>query len=147
MLSVKYVINVSNNVVSWTCQNGKDIGGCIQKFPDWVITKYMLTFGIIRWEATQRVMAAKPTRLTHKIAIYLHLVAESCTICSSCSRRPVRKLLNTPSYYLIHKYILTFFSHVSLMINFRCKINTPSSKAATLCEWLKGKMLIMLHSN
>jgi hypothetical protein len=28
-------------------------------------------------------MAAKLTRLTHKIAIQLHLVAESCTICSS----------------------------------------------------------------
>jgi hypothetical protein len=26
-------------------------------------------------------MAAKLTRLTHKIAIQLHLVAESCTIC------------------------------------------------------------------
>jgi len=34
-------------------------------------------------------MAAKPTRLTHKIAIQIHLVAESWTICSSCSRRPV----------------------------------------------------------
>jgi hypothetical protein len=43
-------------------------------------------------------MAAKLTRLTHKIAIQLHLVAESCTICSSRSRGPVRKLLDTPSY-------------------------------------------------
>jgi hypothetical protein len=42
-------------------------------------------------------MAAKLTRLTHKTAIQLHLVAESCTICSSRSRRPVRKLLVTPS--------------------------------------------------
>jgi hypothetical protein len=41
-----------------------------------------------RQEVTQRVMAAKLTRLTHKIAIQLHLVAESYTICSSCSRRP-----------------------------------------------------------
>jgi hypothetical protein len=39
-------------------------------------------------------MAAKLTRLTHKIAIKLHLVAESCTICSSRSRWPVRKLLD-----------------------------------------------------
>jgi len=37
-------------------------------------------------------MAAKHTRLTHQI------VAEGCTICSSRSRRPVRKLLDTPSY-------------------------------------------------
>jgi len=28
----------------------------------------------------------KFTRLTHKIAIQLHLVAESCTICNSRSR-------------------------------------------------------------
>jgi hypothetical protein len=41
-------------------------------------------------------MAAKLTRLTHKVAIQLHLVAESCTICSSRSRRPVQKLLHTP---------------------------------------------------
>jgi len=43
-------------------------------------------------------MAAKLTRLTHKIAIKLRLVAESCTICSSTSRRPVRNFLDTPSY-------------------------------------------------
>jgi hypothetical protein len=35
--------------------------GCIQKFPDWVDT---LAFGITRWEATLRIMAAKLTRLT-----------------------------------------------------------------------------------
>jgi hypothetical protein len=62
------------------------------------ITK--LTTTNTRWEATQRVMAAKLTRPTHKIAIQLHLMAESCTICSSRSRRPVRKLLGTPSYIL-----------------------------------------------
>jgi hypothetical protein len=43
-------------------------------------------------------MAVKLTRLTHKTAIQQHLVAESCTICSSRSRRLVRKLLDTPSY-------------------------------------------------
>jgi hypothetical protein len=43
-------------------------------------------------------MVAKLTRLTHKITIKLHLVAKSCTIYSSRSRRPVRKLLGTPSY-------------------------------------------------
>jgi hypothetical protein len=43
-------------------------------------------------------MAARLTRLSHEIAIQLHLVAESCTICSARSRRPVRKLLDTPSY-------------------------------------------------
>jgi hypothetical protein len=43
-------------------------------------------------------MAAQLTKLTHKIVIQLHIVAESCTICGSRSRRPVRKLLDTPSY-------------------------------------------------
>jgi len=43
------------------------------------------------------VMAAKLTRLTSKIAIQLHLVAETYTICISRCRRPVRKLLDTSS--------------------------------------------------
>jgi hypothetical protein len=43
-------------------------------------------------------MAAKLTRLTHKIAIQLQLVAQSCTICSCRSRWPVLKLFDTPSY-------------------------------------------------
>jgi hypothetical protein len=42
-------------------------------------------------------MATKLTRLTHKIAIKLHLVAESSTNCSPRSRRPVQKLLDKPS--------------------------------------------------
>jgi len=50
-----------------------------------------------RWEATQMVMVAKLIILTYKIKIQLHLVAESCTICSSRSRRPVRKLLDITS--------------------------------------------------
>jgi hypothetical protein len=73
------------------------IRGYIQKFPDWVVNE-IKTIINTRWKVTQRVMAAKLTRLTHKIAIQLHLVAESCTICSSSSRRPVRKLLDTPSH-------------------------------------------------
>jgi len=44
-------------------------------------------------------MAVKLTRLTHKIAIRLYLMAESCTICSSPSRPPGRKLLDIPSYF------------------------------------------------
>jgi hypothetical protein len=70
-----------------------DIQGCIQKFSDWVVTKSTTITTNTRWEATQRVMVAKLIRLSHKIAIQLHLVAESCTICSSRSRLPVRKLL------------------------------------------------------
>jgi len=64
---------------------------------DW-ITKYTLTTINTRCEATQTVMAAKPTRLTYKIVIQLHTVAQSCTVCISRSRRPVRKLLDTLSY-------------------------------------------------
>jgi len=36
--------------------------------------------------------------MTHKIAIQLHPAVESYTICSSRSRRSVRKLMDTPSY-------------------------------------------------
>jgi hypothetical protein len=45
-------------------------------------------------------MAANLTRLTHTIAIQLHLVAGNCTIYNSRSRWPVRKLLDTSSYVL-----------------------------------------------
>jgi hypothetical protein len=44
------------------------------------------------------VMAAKLTRMTHKTSIQLDLVAESYNICSSRSRLPVRKLMDTLSY-------------------------------------------------
>jgi hypothetical protein len=56
-------------------------------------------------------MAAKLTKLTHKIAIQLYLVAESCIICSSRSSRPVRKLLVTPSYneHMIVGHVRTFY--------------------------------------
>jgi hypothetical protein len=62
------------------------------------ITKYTLTTINTRWEGTQKVMAPKLTTVTHKIAIQLHLLAETCTICSSRFMQPVRKLLDTPSY-------------------------------------------------
>jgi hypothetical protein len=73
---------------------------CTQTFPDWLDKEIIIIIIIIiintRWEATQRVMAAKLTRLTCKIAIHLLLVAESCTLCSFRSR-PVRKLLDAHS--------------------------------------------------
>jgi len=52
-------------------------------------------------------MAVKLTRLTHNIAMQLRLVAESCTICSSRSKRPIRELLDTPSYVELQEYGLT----------------------------------------
>jgi len=72
--------------------------GVSKSFRTESIVKYTLTSRNTRWEATQRVTAAKLIRVTQKIAIQLHLVAESCTIWSSRSRRPVRKLLDTISY-------------------------------------------------
>jgi hypothetical protein len=71
--------------------------GVSKSFRTESITKYTLITTHTRWEATQRAMYAKFTRVTHKTAIQLRLVAESCTIYSSRSRRPVRKLLDTPS--------------------------------------------------
>jgi hypothetical protein len=44
-------------------------------------------------------MVAKLIILTHKISIQVQLFAESSTIGSFRSRWPVRKLLDTPSYY------------------------------------------------
>jgi len=59
-------------------------------------------------------MAAKLTRLIHGITVQLHPVAESCTICSSCSGWPVQKLLDTPLYIDMEVRYSTFwylFSH------------------------------------
>jgi len=78
----------------------------------WSITKYTLTTINTYWEAIQMVMASKLTRLTHKIAIQLLLVAASCTICNSRSRRPVRKLLDTPSYISVEFGLETYSTGV-----------------------------------
>jgi hypothetical protein len=94
------------------------------------ITRYTLTTINTRWEATQRVMAAKLARMTYQIAIQVHLVAESCTICSSRSRRPVRILFGhifvcrTPKNIVGkygHPYEL-YLSVVKLMINLLSKM-------------------------
>jgi hypothetical protein len=57
-------------------------------------------------------MAAKLSILTHKIVIQLHLLAESCAICSSRSRRPVRKLLPTTSHITTTKKIVFRFTYL-----------------------------------
>jgi hypothetical protein len=56
--------------------------------------------------SSTKIMTAKLSRLTHKVAIQLHLAAESCTICSFRSRRPVPKLLDTPSYLYFFTLII-----------------------------------------
>jgi len=66
-------------------------------------------------------MVAKLIRLTHKIAIQLHLVAESCTICSSRSRRPVRKLLDTLSY-ASYRFYLPDWGHLPFFFKKRSEI-------------------------
>jgi len=82
------------------------ICGCIQKFPDWVHNeinnnnKHSL-------RSNKTFMAAKLTRLTYKTPIQLHLAEESCNICSSRSRRPVRKLFDTP---LVMRFSVVFLS-------------------------------------
>jgi hypothetical protein len=60
-------------------------------------------------------MTAKLTKLTHRLAIQLHLVAESCDICSSRSRLPDRKLLDTLLYNVSHKSlpVLIYYEGVS----------------------------------
>jgi hypothetical protein len=71
--------------------------GCIQKFPDSVDNE-INNDNEHSLRSNFRVMAA------NKIAIQLHLVAESCTIWSSRSRRPVQKLLDTASYVLLRDW-------------------------------------------
>jgi hypothetical protein len=93
--------------------------GVSKSFRTQSITKYTFTFGITRSEATQKVMAAKLTILTHKIAIQLHLVAESRIICSSRSRWPVRKLLDTPSYISEETNVESNFTNIDINDNFR----------------------------
>jgi hypothetical protein len=86
-----------NHVSPPECKAMSLCEGASKSFRTQSITKCTLTTIKTRWEATQRFMAKKLTRLTQKIAIQLNLVAESCSTCSSRSRRPVRKLLDTPS--------------------------------------------------
>jgi hypothetical protein len=79
-----------NNKESHSCECVCE--GVSKSFWTESITKCMLTTINTHLEATQKVMVAKLTKMTHKIVIQLHLVADSCTICSSCSRWPVQTL-------------------------------------------------------
>jgi hypothetical protein len=93
------------------------------------ITKYTLTTLNTRREAAQSIMAAKLTRLTHKIAIQLHLVAERCIICSSRSRRPVLKLLDTPSYTIKNREALLEASREVCL-----QVNTEKTTHGVVCR-------------
>jgi hypothetical protein len=141
--------------VSVTCFGLKILRGCIQKFPDWGDNKVNTTTTTTttttintRWKATQRVMATELSRLTHKITIKVHIVAESCIICSSCSRRPVRKLLDTPSYLscsfcngrsgcLMSSILLTWYNHFCIYCAnfFSTEYNLNYSKISSFRLW------------
>jgi hypothetical protein len=73
-----------------------EIRGCIQKSPDWVDNEINSKFT----EKKHKGLWLQNSLDWHKIAIQLHLVAESYTVCSSRSRRLVWKLFDTPSYML-----------------------------------------------
>jgi hypothetical protein len=134
-----------SEVVSWGWGHFMSLQGCIQKFLDWVNNEITTAINT-HWEATQKVMVAKLTRLTHKIAIQLHLMAESCTVCSSFSRQPVQKLLDTPSYnwwnlvaVLLQIYIMAVIQVLSM--DSACMTNKPCFQE---CRWGILYILILL---
>jgi len=91
-------------------------------------------------------MAEKLTRLTHKIAIQLHLVKESCIICSSRSRRPVRKLLDAPSNFSV--LVKNVSENVSTWLAYR-PINlllglSISFSSGSICEY-PFRIPVFLH--
>jgi hypothetical protein len=88
-------------------------------------------------------MAAKLIRLTHKIAIQLYLVGKCCTTCSSRSRRPVWKLLDTPSYIHTCIQMPTQFTLINKLISLyklkhilRCAIRVNQSVPGHQLLWL-----------
>jgi hypothetical protein len=84
--------------VMYLIHTWKNLRSSIQKFPDWADNKIYAYNNKHSVRSNIKGYDGKPTILTHKIAKELHLVAESYDICSFRSRRPVRKLLDTPSY-------------------------------------------------
>jgi hypothetical protein len=80
----------------------RHLRGYIQKFMDWVDNEIYAYLRYYSLRSNTKGYGGK----TNKIAIQLHLVAESCTICSSRARRPVRKLLDTPSYLHWRKAVM-----------------------------------------
>jgi len=101
------------------------------------ITKNTLIFSITLREATQRVMATKINRLAHKIAIQLHRVAESCTICSSRSRRPVRN-------FWIHSHIMPV---VILVKGFGCKQRYKLNSRLTVTRFIYEHLTVYVHTS
>jgi len=85
-------------------------------------------------------MAAKLTRLTHKIATQLHVVAESCTIYSSYSRRPVRKLLDTPARVLQRSQVSHSYEtkgKVMILYILICRVLEQRKMEHSICDQVK----------
>jgi hypothetical protein len=74
IILLNILLESTENPEIWLFVVARFVWECIQKFPNWVDNETTIINS--RWEATQRVMAAKLTRLTHKIATQLHLVAQ-----------------------------------------------------------------------
>jgi len=77
------------------------------------------------------VIEVKFTRLTHKIATQLQLVAESRTIYSSLSRRPVRKLLDTTSYIHFSSLAIYGINMYSFIQNLWAHFTSVSTQNST----------------
>jgi hypothetical protein len=77
--------------------NGVHVPGCIQKFPDWVDNEINNNSSNKHSLRSNTNGYGGKTHKTdsHKIALQLRLLAESCTTCSSGSRWPIQKLLDT----------------------------------------------------
>jgi hypothetical protein len=69
-------------------------------------------------------MAAELCTLTHEIPIQLHLLAESCTMCSSLSRRSVQK-------FWIHPLTLTFGITRCCPVPSLCNVSSVSAIAGS----------------
>jgi len=89
-------------------------------------------------------MVAKLTILTKKLAIQLHVVAENCTLCSSRSRRSVRKVLDTPSYVNFFQQQCVILFHTPFMMSIQTTYwplagQLPWSTVHTMCEFFTAK--------
>jgi len=56
-------------------------------------------------------------------------VAESCTICSSRSRRPVRQLLVTPSYIKWYQYTVNLKMNRQIMVKVKLTLGLNKYRA------------------
>jgi hypothetical protein len=81
-------------------------------------------------------MAAKVTRLTDKIAIQQRLVAESCTICSSRSRRSA-----SPETF---RYTLVFLFAPIYFHDRKISVLTARMFKKTFCVWMSLHLSVML---